>query len=635
MKRNSGTGLVTTLLLLFGMVANACAGQSPGFADLAPQTRYFFETGEPLTIEQVSAPQGRDRFQAHEGATLNLGLARRHPLWLHIALPHPTHAHSLFEIAYPLLDHVDLYIPREDGRFERRQTGDAHPFHQRDIDYRNPSFRLPPGVSELYIRVQTSGSLAIPLRLWDEEIFLAHVANTEWVFGAYYGAMLAMLLYNLLLFTFLLDRSYLLYTLSISSVILTLASLNGLTFQHLWPEATSWASRAPPFFTAVGIVCINAFSSHFLRMEEYARQFLIPSRMLMIGGTICALWALFGNITDSIRAVIIVGVLNPLVLLPAGIYVWRKGYVPARGYVYAWTAFLAGITVKGAFLWGLLPTHAGIVSSMEIGSAFEVLLLSMALADRINLIRRNNELAQQAANETLSRLNDRLESVVNQRTAELEEANKHIEATNLELEKQNRLLYQMATHDGLTGLLNRKTFMTRIQTAMEEARRYRLPVAVMMLDLDNFKSINDRYGHQIGDQTLKAVASAIRRQLRDSDLCGRYGGEEFVILLGHASQRDSHPEEIVCATAERLLAAVRALRLSANPALRFSTSIGSTWLHSGERVPIERLIGTADAALYHSKRTGKDRATCWPHDFQTSFEASQNRAGDSGKAASG
>lgn len=272
---------------------------------------------------------------------------------------------------------------------------------------------------------------------------------------------------------------------------------------------------------------------------------------------------------------------------------------------------------------------------MEIGSAFEVLLLSMALADRINLIRRNNELAQQAANETLSRLNDRLESVVNQRTAELEEANKHIEATNLELEKQNRLLYQMATHDGLTGLLNRKTFMTRIQTAMEEARRYRLPVAVMMLDLDNFKSINDRYGHQIGDQTLKAVASAIRRQLRDSDLCGRYGGEEFVILLGHASQRDSHPEEIVCATAERLLAAVRALRLSANPALRFSTSIGSTWLHSGERVPIERLIGTADAALYHSKRTGKDRATCWPHDFQTSFEASQNRAGDSGKAASG
>jgi len=120
-----------------------------------------------------------------------------------------------------------------------------------------------------------------------------------------------------------------------------------------------------------------------------------------------------------------------------------------------------------------------------------------------------------------------------------------------------------------------------------------------MLDIDHFKSVNDRYGHAVGDATLQAFAQRVREQLRSSDQCARYGGEEFAVLLPDAT-RDKALE-----IAERLRAAVASQPLLAEPRVDNTVSVGVAWMAEGDSAA--ELLRRADAALYEAKRSGRNR----------------------------
>lgn len=161
-------------------------------------------------------------------------------------------------------------------------------------------------------------------------------------------------------------------------------------------------------------------------------------------------------------------------------------------------------------------------------------------------------------------------------------------------------LKRLANTDSLTGTLNRGSFLERGNLELTNARRYDRPLSLMMIDLDHFKKINDVYGHQTGDHALRSFAEAVRDELRQGDLFGRMGGEEFAILL---SQSDGHSAPVV---AERLRQVVSALELDTHRGpLRFTVSIGLT-----TRVPadlaLDSLISRADMALYQSKTQGRN-----------------------------
>jgi diguanylate cyclase (GGDEF)-like protein len=136
---------------------------------------------------------------------------------------------------------------------------------------------------------------------------------------------------------------------------------------------------------------------------------------------------------------------------------------------------------------------------------------------------------------------------------------------------------------------------------MEQVRRYQYPVGLIMLDIDDFKSINDTYGHQQGDLVLKHVARIVRENSRDADSPARYGGEEMALVLPHTDLEGSH------AIAERVRAAIESLRISrldGQGTLRITASVGVTASSEGDK---NGLVGEADAALYKAKRTGKNR----------------------------
>ncbi|MHC1761947.1 MAG: GGDEF domain-containing protein [Negativicutes bacterium] len=157
------------------------------------------------------------------------------------------------------------------------------------------------------------------------------------------------------------------------------------------------------------------------------------------------------------------------------------------------------------------------------------------------------------------------------------------------------------TTDSLTGLSNRRHVLETGGRMMESYRRYQRPLALLMLDIDHFKKINDTYGHAAGDLVLVQLADVLRSILRAADLCGRFGGEEFVCLLPETSE----PEALILA--ERLRGKLAEQSVSAEAGeVFFTVSIGVS-VAQPEDINIGRLIQRADLALYEAKRAGRNR----------------------------
>ncbi|MHB8846320.1 MAG: GGDEF domain-containing protein [Nitrospirota bacterium] len=160
---------------------------------------------------------------------------------------------------------------------------------------------------------------------------------------------------------------------------------------------------------------------------------------------------------------------------------------------------------------------------------------------------------------------------------------------------------QLYMTDGLTGLLNRRTLMEKLIYETGSARRYQHPLSLIMCDVDDFKKINDTYGHQIGDEALKNVSAALRSLLRATDIVGRYGGDEFLVILPESGR------EGAAHFASRLMAAVRAENVSGlSTRIELTLSIGMAVMVPGAPVSAEELLRLADGALYEAKKCGKD-----------------------------
>lgn len=175
------------------------------------------------------------------------------------------------------------------------------------------------------------------------------------------------------------------------------------------------------------------------------------------------------------------------------------------------------------------------------------------------------------------------------------------------LEEAQARLEDLAIHDGLTGLLNHRELLQRLESELARAIRYRRPLALLMLDLDEFKEVNDRHGHQAGDTVLKAVADCLRGELRPVDQLARYGGEEFAVILPETS----FPGAVVLA--HRIHAAVGALHIDVGEGrvVRITISVGvASFPEDAESVT--RLLASADRALYAAKMAGRNRV-CSAH----------------------
>jgi diguanylate cyclase (GGDEF)-like protein len=201
-----------------------------------------------------------------------------------------------------------------------------------------------------------------------------------------------------------------------------------------------------------------------------------------------------------------------------------------------------------------------------------------------------------------------LQIVLNARTA-LERERRLVEIA-ADLRETSAELERLARVDQLTGVLNRGAFFDRLGTEFRRTRRYDRPLSVLMIDIDHFKSLNDRHGHATGDAVLAACARLMASSLRESDEIGRYGGEEFAAFLPETKLVDA------ATVAEKLRAAVEALGIepidaSGSP-IHVTISVGVAGLPDLTVADHEALVRRADDALYNAKRSGRNRIATAP-----------------------
>lgn len=368
------------------------------------------------SIAQVSAPLFANRFRTHHEDVLNAGYSTS-VFWLKVDLHYLAPARSaprqwLLELAYPPLDHLELYLPDSDGVYRLVQrTGDALLYDSRQIRQNNYLFTLPllPGqATTVYLRLHSEGSVQAPLALWSSEAYMEEQPTRLYVLGMIYGVLLVMLVYNLFIYLSVRDVSYLYYILYIASFGLYQVSVNGAGVAYFWPNSPWWANAATPLFIGAAGLFGCQFARYFLRLGKLSRGLDRLLQLLMLGGGGVMLLAVTMPYGIALRMATVLALLFTVSIFTAGLYAWSRGLRVARWFIIAWTAFLLGGLVNTLMVLGYLPNVFITMYASQLGSALEVALLSLALADRINSMRNQQAQTLRDTGRTLEQLNQQL-----------------------------------------------------------------------------------------------------------------------------------------------------------------------------------------------------------------------------------
>lgn len=365
------------------------------------------------SIAQVSAPSFDEHFRPHRAEVLNAGYSTS-VFWLKVqlrytALPSAAPRAWLLELAYPPLDHLELYLADASGTFHLAQrTGDALPYASRQIKQNNYLFELPftPGqTTTAYLRLHSEGSVQAPLTLWSAQAYLEAQPTRLYVLGLIYGVLLGMLVYNLFIYLSVRDTSYLYYILYIASFGLYQVSVNGAGVAYFWPDSPWWANAATPMFIGAAGLFGCQFARSFLQLSNHSRVFDAVLKVLMGCGALVMLLSLTSSYGVALRLATALALLFTVCIFAAGIFAWRRGLRVARYFIIAWSAFLLGGLVNTLMVLGYLPNVFLTMYASQIGSALEVGLLSLALADRINSMRDEQARTLRETGRTLEQLN--------------------------------------------------------------------------------------------------------------------------------------------------------------------------------------------------------------------------------------
>lgn len=562
--------LAVAFLLAFAVMAR---GSTPNLDDLSNDTlgRWLSvmpENGVILDIDEARRMQAMGAFQAATSTVPKFGIGAP-PLWVHLQVNNTaritTERRLQLEVSW--LDRIDVYHLHGHELLERWRAGDREPNLQHPLPGLGYVFDLllPPGVNDLYLRIETLDPLLVPLRLLDELSAETLQRQYDYGYGLFYGFLLALIAYNAMLCVGLRERGYLDYVLYLGSFLLLHVAYSGHGYSSLWPQHSLAQQYVfPLLMLAFGCSGLR-FASGFLELRLHApntHRIIHALMALAIFGITLATAA--GRQQHAVLVAFLFVLAFSLAKVWIGVSTVQHGRDAGWYFLSAAVAAMAGVATTALAVWHGLPYSAPAFHAAGWGIVIEGILFALALAYRM---RQYQQARQQA--EALARI------------------------------------------DPLTGLLNRRAFIEQAMPLWNNARRNDRPLAVLMTDIDHFKEVNDTYGHAVGDEVLTAISRLLADACRGSDVAARWGGEEFVMLLPETELSQARQ------LAERLRLSIEVLSFrDGRKTFRVSASFGIAEL--GMHSQIDELIAEADDWLYRAKQGGRNRVAGAP----------QNLAGD-------
>ena len=283
-----------------------------------------------------------------------------------------------------------------------------------------------------------------------------------------------------------------------------------------------------------------------------------------------------------------------IIVLYSGVKKWSKEATANTYFTLAWAQFLIALLAVLLAKFGIIPRSFLSDDILPWTTLVQVVLLSMALGERMNIERKRRINAQKQ----IIRMQD-----FNKRELELQ-----VQERTIALEKANHQLEILATTDALTGLYNRRHFLNQAQQLIDISIRHQHPIAMVMLDIDHFKAVNDQYGHAAGDHVLCSLSEALTKASRKTDIIGRVGGAEVAILLIDATP------SMADMLAERLRSTVEKLDIKYDQQpipLTISAGI-CTKAVTQKEIKILDMMKCADQGLYQAKNGGRNRVITLP-----------------------
>ncbi|RLU02278.1 MAG: hybrid sensor histidine kinase/response regulator [Ketobacter sp.] len=393
-------GLVTLIFstLTIASVETIIIDETNSVHELSQKLEILEDPDGSLRVSDFLKQHDQYQWFQSEDDIPNLGYSQS-IFWFHsiIVNQHDQRNEWLLNVDYPLIDYLDVYFVRDGEILQVYHVGDKLPHEHRPIDHRNFLFpiTLPEGEpTELYIRLETQGSVKMPLYLWEEAEFIKSDQSFMLGQGLFIGGMLIMFFYNIFLFFIVRNPAYIYYVVYLLFQMLAFSAWRGFGYQYIWPTWPLWNQISIVFFLGGTFTFALMFSIFFLDVRKHSpRLFYVMVTGVLTGLTIM-ISSFVGSYSLLLQICMIMLIVTVILNLSAGVLAWRHGAHVARFYTCAWLIVASGFTMFALNYTGILPSNFLTENAAQIGSAMEVALLSMAFGSFFTEERKAKSKAQ-------------------------------------------------------------------------------------------------------------------------------------------------------------------------------------------------------------------------------------------------
>jgi len=485
--------LAFVLIAAFGGALNA---QQPLKVDdkiiehnfMPNEVTYYIDPTNSLSFYQISSNSFSNRFEQHPEYQ-NKDFQKNASYWIRLPIRHSAESHKIWLLEFydQTIDHIEAFVPQENGSYRNVLMGDSQPFVQRTFRHKNFEIVLAmksDTTMYYFFRVQSHEFADIRIAFRSVDRFVFYAINEYFLFGTFYGMVLIITLYNFLVFLAIREIKNIYYIMYILSVAAYAMSYDGIGFQYLWPNHPEWNDYAVGATLYSVILWGLIFTRRFLSTRgnsprlDRALKWMIVARSILFVVELLFFpqWLNYRNIE-----------IIPLSLIfYTGIRVWQRGYRPARFFVIAYGVLFAGFFIRTMVYFNVLPFTTASHYSLHFSFVLEMLFLTFALGDRIRILKDMRDRAlkrtihQHEVNMTLKdKVTRELEQKVMERTMELNDKNSQLETINQKLEQQ---AYEINQINSILDLDNWK-----LKSSIKEVLSERLLEKTM--DYQQFKTL--------------------------------------------------------------------------------------------------------------------------------------------------